>query len=241
MPTQYTRKKIYTAINLKHVTQIKNKTNGQEVRGEGLPEKAPDFAIKPRNQGEMDNGKGYIRAKKGTQKQNGLICKPVFILTIDADRLLKIYYGIDNYAMKSLMDDIYKELKRLGIWQIRTSIEDVINYFDGYPFDMPEHMPVNSLKQLLSNINSDNQNPVHEFTSELPRQQCFSYRAYRWENEHAIYWNPLIQTYKEFESESKQKLSMYQSDIAFPSSDIIKRWFASKLHSSKLVLIPEHT
>ena len=143
--------------------------------------------------------------------------------------------------MNPHMEEIYKELKRLGIWTIRTSIEDVINSFEGYPFDMPEHMPINSLKHLLTNINSDNQNPIYEFSSELPCLHCFSYRAYRWSDEQAVYWNPLVQTYKEFESESKQKLNMYQSDIAFPSSDIIKRWFASKLHSTKLVSIPEHS
>ncbi len=136
------------------------------------------------------------------------------------------------------MDELYQELKRLGLWRIRSAIEEVIKNFDGYPFDMAEHTPVTSLTLLLQNISSDHKNPTFEFASELPRLQCFSYRAYRWHDERAIYWNPLEQAYKEFEADSTQKLTMYQSNNAFPAPDIIKRWIASKVHASKLVSIP---
>jgi len=124
--------------------------------------------------------------------------------------------------MSSQLDNIRKELDRINkpnwVYTVKTLEEN----FHGYPLN-EDQMPASAILNILKSLEPDN-NVEERFLNRVHNLDCFTYRAYYLDetnNNEAIYWNPLVETFETF---SKNSPINYQTDVEYPATDIINQW-----------------
>lgn len=128
-----------------------------------------------------------------------------------------------------MMEPLEEELKRLGKPHWLPIIQLLDQHYAGYPLDNEEEMPAAAILPILKGLHKDDY-PEVLFVNRVGRLDCFSYRAYYMDGEHAVYWNPLEESYAGFLRHAKGKTTQYQVNVENPPSDIICKWLHDHIH-----------
>jgi len=124
--------------------------------------------------------------------------------------------------MSSQLDNIRKELDRINKPNWVHTVKTLENNFHGYPLD-EDQRPASAILNILKSLEPED-NVEERFLNRVHNLDCFTYRAYYLDKNNdneAIYWNPLIETFENF---SKNSPINYQTDMEYPATDIINQW-----------------
>ena len=127
-----------------------------------------------------------------------------------------------------MMEDIQKELERLGKPHWRPVIERLQQHYAGFPLDNEDEMPAAAIYPILRGLDPDDY-PDVLFVNRVGRLDCFSYRAYFMAGGYAVYWNPLEESYQQFLKRAQGKTTQYQVDVENPPTDIICKWLNERI------------
>lgn len=132
------------------------------------------------------------------------------------------------------MQKIIDELTRINRKFWINPLSQIINNYEGYQLE-PEHSPNNEILTILQNLKTNDLQLDLNAIFGMESLNCFAYRAYSTSGKGTHYWNPLSESYPEFiKTHSETKIEQYQVDSPYPSSDIIRRWFAERFKYSQV-------
>jgi hypothetical protein len=131
--------------------------------------------------------------------------------------------------MMSMIETIDKALVCLGKTAWKEPIDQLLQHFDGLPYDHElDDIKVelaDILWKLVDTYKEDPEAPIDRFFAiRLSRLTCWSYHAHNSHPEDAKfreYWNPLEIAYRDFTS---SKTNVVRSGTSYPADDMIKHW-----------------
>jgi hypothetical protein len=103
----------------------------------------------------------------------------------------------------------------------------IIKNYHKFPIDCESQLPVNTLKMLFDECNSnkskwnDSLEKMNQFIDGITKLDCFTYRAVNQVEDELVYWNSLQQHFDDFK---KADTVIYQTDTPYPTADMIIAW-----------------
>jgi hypothetical protein len=133
---------------------------------------------------------------------------------------------MSDYTTIRLIED---ELVRLGQTRWMSVLLQLDVHFQGYPLEDDSQEPATAIYGILKSLNPDDA-PEARLIHRVERLDCFSFRAYYTnDNNETVFWNPLQERYAQFEQGAKNTTILYQVDVEYPPSDIIRSWLYDRV------------
>ena len=133
------------------------------------------------------------------------------------------------------MQKLTDELTRINRTFWLNPLRQIINHYEGFTLNS-EDAPEKQITRILTNLKQDEPQMDLNAILALEGLSCFEYRAYTMSNNRTLYWNPFEQPYSEFYAQyGEDAIEQYQFEQSYPSTDIIRRWFAEKFNYKKVL------
>ncbi len=124
---------------------------------------------------------------------------------------------------------IENELARLGQTRWKSVLLQIDEHYQGYPLSDESQQPATAIYGILQSLNPDD-TPEARLIHRVQQLDCFSYRAYYTnDKKETVFWNPLQESYAQFEQGAKHTTIHYQVDAEYPPSDIIRTWLYDRV------------
>jgi hypothetical protein len=129
-----------------------------------------------------------------------------------------------------IIRQIKDELTRLGQTRWMPVLCQLDEHYKGCPLEDESQQPANAIYNILRSLNPDD-TPEVRLIHRVQQLDCFSYRAYYTKDKNdTVYWNPLQESYTQFEKSAKNTTILYQVDAEYPPSDIIRAWLYDQVN-----------